>query len=180
MPPQVRSPTLSQQWRELHRGRHIWLWMTPVSFLPFGCRRHQHRGRKEVVYSGGYRWSARRAHDTDTAGPERLCTAGTPVVLMFPRWCYQHHHLKREMRGGTREREPIGWSPHLRSLLARASASQRFYWPTKYCSVVLTIETPFSLRYPRDGFTAEVTAGRAARASTSVAFVSTAARPTPG
>ena len=55
------------------------------------------------------------------------------------------------MQGGTREREPIGGPHQLRSLLARAFASERFYGPTKYFPAVPTIEAQFPLRCPWDG-----------------------------
>ena len=84
------------------------------------------------------------------------------------------------MRDGTREREPIDGLPELRSLPARASASQRFYWPAKRCPTVPTIEMPFPLCCPRDGVQGlgPTWPRRAARTSTYVICVSTAARPT--
>ena len=47
--------------------------------------------------------------------------------------------------------KPYCGSPQVKNLPARAFASQRFYWPTKCCSMVLTIGMLSSLRWPQDG-----------------------------
>ena len=70
---------------------------------------------------------------------------------MLPFGYRRRHHLKWEMQGRTQEREPIGGSSLVKSLFTRAPGSQRFYWPTKCCSSVLTIEIPFPFCCPRDG-----------------------------
>ena len=147
-----------------------------VRVLAFRCYRYRHRRPEDIAYGVERRPSACFTDNTDTVDLKRWCTAGRSIVCVFPCWCHRHHHLEQKRQSGSRERKPIGGSPQLRSLPARAFASQRFYWQPSAARRCSRLRCHPRFTGLGSGFTAEVTLGHAIRTSTFATCVSTTAR----